>query len=143
MINAIVVTGHRSNPYDLEGSFTVQFNARDFSAGGPAPAASVRGLSLVVEPRAVGSPSLYFRLRRESDGTELAQQVACPRATRNHVTLSAAFTSPAEATTFGRFSAWLLWDGSAGVLCASWIVPRAKDDPVVSNSPFAASMRAG
>jgi hypothetical protein len=143
MINAIVVTGHRSNPYELEGSFTIQFNAQDFNAGAPAPAASARGLNLVVEPRAAGSPSLYFRLRRESDGMELEQQVACPRATRNHATLSGAFKSPAESTAFGRFSAWLLWDGSAGVLSASWIVPRAKDDSVLSNSPFAASVRAG
>src|SRR5688572_22096481 len=86
---AMVVTGHRTNPFDLEGTFTVHFNTADFSTSGPANPVWSRDLKLSVEARAAPIPLLLFLIEREADGVRLEYRLECRRLVRNYTTVTA------------------------------------------------------
>ena len=127
MTTAIVVTGHRTNPFDLEGSFTVNFNARDFNEKTSSAPVSSRDITLSVEMCDTVIPSIRVRLARESDGLQLEQVMMCPPMIRKFQPVTAHFTAPVKPGPLGRFTASLFWDGAEGLLLARWIVPRPKE----------------
>jgi hypothetical protein len=127
MTTALVVTGHRTNPFDLDGSFTVHFNARDLAGKIVATPVTSREITLSVEARATVPPTIHFRLFREADGMRFEDRMECPHLKRNFRAVTAHFTAPAKPGPLGQFKASLFWDGVEGLLLARWIVPRPQE----------------
>jgi hypothetical protein len=129
MITAMVVTGHRTNPFDLEGSFTVQFSADDFSTTGSPQIAMSRGFTLTVKALATTVPTIEYALLREPDGVRFEGRIECRRSLRSHQTVAGQFIAPSKSALIGKLHSSLHWDGSKGVLSATWIVPRPAAAP--------------
>ena len=121
---SMVVIGHLTNPFDLNGSFSVHFSAEDFTANGFIGKASSRGFNLSVDTggaRPLAVPSVVVRL---ADGLRIEGFADCPARTRNFMSGTAHFSGPGRVEPVGRFDSYLHWDGNLGILTAHWVVPR-------------------
>lgn len=124
MITAMVVTGHRTNPFDLEGSFTVHFNIEDFSLNGSPHIATSRGFTLTVKSQITTVPTIEYVLARESDGVRFDGRIECRPSLRNHIAATGQFIAPDKPAPVGKLHHSLHWDGAKGVFSATWVVPR-------------------
>lgn len=120
----MVVIGHLTNPHDLKGSFSVHFSAQDFAADSAGSRASSRGFNLSVDAGGARPSAIHFLVVRLSDGLRLEGFAECPIGRRNFVTLTGQFSSPDRSEPFGKFDAFLHWDGEQGILSAIWTAPR-------------------
>ena len=136
MITAIVVTGHRTNPFDLEGSFTVHFSTEDFSPAGSPHVATSRGFTLTVKAQRKTVLTIEYVLERESDGVRFDGRLECRPSLRNHLATSGQFSNPNQSALTGKLESSLHWDGIKGVLSATWIVkrPAAAAVPVLDSA---------
>ena len=124
MITAMIVTGHRTNPFDLEGSFTVQFNIDDFSPNASPHIATSREFTLTVKAQITTVPTIEYVLVRELDGVRFDGRIECRPSRRNHIAATGQFIAPDKPAPIGKLHSSLHWNGSNGVLSATWIVPR-------------------
>lgn len=124
MIIALIVTGHRSNPFDLEGSFTVHFDAKDFSPNASPHIATSRGFTLTVKMQGSKVPVIEYVLLRESDGVRFDGRIECRPSVRNHIAATGQFIAPGKSAPVGKLHSALHWDGANGIFSATWIVPR-------------------
>jgi hypothetical protein len=124
MNTSLVVIGHLTNPFDLKGTFSVHFNTDDFGSNGSSSKASARGFNLTVDAGSARASAVHFLLVRLSDGLRVEGFAECLSGKRNYVTLTGKFVAPDAAETRGQFDSFLLWDGSQGILTATWTVPR-------------------
>ena len=120
----MVVIGHLTNPHDLKGSFSVHFDAEDFQANGSSSRASSRGFNLTVDAGSARLAAVHFLVVRLSDGLRLEGYADCPMAQRNYVALTQHFSVPGRTDPIGRFDSFLHWDGTQGILTATWTAPR-------------------
>ena len=120
----MVVIGHLTNPHDLKGSFSVHFDAEDFQANGSSSRASSRGFNLTVDAGSARLSALHFLVVRLSDGLRLEGYAECPTAQRNYAAATLHFSVPGRNDPIGRFDSFLHWDGSQGILTATWTAPR-------------------
>ena len=120
----MVVIGHLTNPFDLEGSFGVHFAATDFAADAAVSRASSRGFNLSVDAGGAKPSAVHFLIVRLSDGLRIEGYVDCPLGQRNHVVITGQFSAPDHGEMVGRFNATLHWDGTQGILSADWTLPR-------------------
>jgi hypothetical protein len=127
---AMVAMGHRSNPFDLEGSMSVHFNAADLSSRGAGSASSARGFNLVVNLGAKKDSTFHFILEREADGLRFERTFECTPMQRNYQAFTGQFASADRYEPVGRIDAVLQWDGTQGVFSGSWVVPRHQPDVV-------------
>lgn len=121
----MVVIGHLTNPYDLEGSFGVHFSAGDFSANASVNRTSSRGFNLSVDAGGARPSAVHFLVVRLSDGLRIEGYAECPHEKRNHAVITGKFLMPGQDELIGRFNSFLHWDGSQGILSANWTVPRS------------------
>jgi hypothetical protein len=121
---AIVVIGHLTNPYDLLGSFSAQFNGDDFSANAPTSRASSRGFNLSVDAGGARHSNIHFLVVRLADGLRIEGYAECLPGRRNFVVLTGKFSAPGRSELLGRFDASIHWDGTEGILAAQWTAPR-------------------
>ena len=124
MVVAMVVIGHLTNPFDLNGSFSVHFSAEDFAANRPGSRTSSRGFNLSVDAGGARPSSLHFLVVRLSDGLRLEGFAECPIGKRNFAALAGQFSAPGRSEPCGKFNAFLHWDGTQGILSATWTAPR-------------------
>jgi hypothetical protein len=135
MITAIVVTGHRTNPFDLEGSFTVHFSTEDFSPDGAPHVATSRGFTLTVKAQRKTVPTIEYVLERESDGVRFDGRIECRPSLRQHHATTGQFSNPTQPAPTGKLESSLHWDGVKGVLSATWIVKRPASAAVRAAEP--------
>lgn len=124
MAVAMVVIGHLTNPFELKGSFSVHFSAEDFAANRPGSRTSSRGFNLSVDAGGARPSAIHFLVVRLADGLRLEGFAECPIGRRNFVSLAGQFSAPDRSEPFGEFDAFLHWDGSMGILSATWTAPR-------------------
>ena len=124
MNTSLVVVGHLTNPHDLKGSFSVQFNTDDFSAHGLCSRATSRGFNLSVDAGGARASAIHFLVVRLADGLRIEGFAECLAGKRNYVTLSGKFTAPDRDQPVGQFDSMLHWDGTQGILSAHWTAPR-------------------
>ena len=129
MNTALVIIGHRTNPFDLEGSFSVHFNSSDFSSEGSNSTASAREFNLSIDTSIARTPTMRFVLVRPADGMRIEGLVECPKLQRRYISSTAKFTTPDQPEPKGRFDSLLHWDGMEGVFSATWIVPKHTSPP--------------
>jgi hypothetical protein len=121
---SMVVIGHLTNPFDLNGGFSVQFTAEDFSADNGSGRTSSRGFNLSVDAGSAKSSSIHFLVVRLADGLRIEGFAECLRGKRNFESFTGAFSAPDRAEAIGRFDFVLHWDGTQGILSANWTAPR-------------------
>ena len=120
----MVVIGHLTNPHDLKGTFSVHFDAEDFSTDGASSRVSCRGFNLSVDAGGAKRSAIHFLVVRLSDGLRIEGYAECLPGKRNYVCLSGHFSAPDRTEAIGQFDSLLHWDGTQGVLCANWTTPR-------------------
>jgi len=121
---SMVVIGHLTNPFDLNGTFSVHFGAEDFLANGATGKASSRGFNLSVDTGSARPFAVHYLLVRLADGLRMEGFADCPAKTRHYMTATAHFSGPGRVEPVGRFDSFLHWDGTQGILSAHWTVPR-------------------
>jgi hypothetical protein len=121
---SMVVIGHLTNPFDLEGSFSAHFTTEDFLSNGSSNRALSRDFNLLVDAGSAKSSTIHFLVVRLSDGLRIEGFAECIAGRRNHVSLSGNFSIPERTEPIGRFDSFLHWDGAQGILAANWTVPR-------------------
>ena len=121
---SMVVIGHLTNPFDLKGGFSVHFNIEDFSSNGAGSRTSSRGFNLSVDAGSARPSSIHFLIVRLADGLRLEGFAECIPGKRNFHPVTGAFSRPDHADAIGHFESVLHWDGTDGVLTASFTAPR-------------------
>ena len=121
---SMVVIGHLTNPFDLNGGFSVHFSAEDFVVNGAGSRTSSRGFNLSVDAGSARRSSIHFLIVRLSDGLRIEGFAECLPGKRNFHPVKGTFSLPDRTEAIGRFESVLHWDGTAGVLTANFTAPR-------------------
>ena len=120
----MVVIGHLTNPFDLEGSFSAHFTAEDFLSNGSSNRAFSRDFNLLVDAGSAKSSTIHFLVVRLSDGLRIEGFAECLSGRRNYVSLSGNISVPERSEPIGRFDSFLQWAGAQGSLVANRTVQR-------------------
>ena len=98
--------------------------ADDFTSSGTIARAMSRGFNLLVDAGAARAGQIHYLVIRLADGLRAEGFVDCFVNTRNCGVISASFILPGATNVSGKIEGILHWDGSMGVLNASWVLPK-------------------
>ena len=73
----MVVIGHLTNPFDLNGSFSVHFNAEDFLDNGSSCIVTSKGFNLSVHTGSAKASAVHFFVVRPADGFRVEGHADC------------------------------------------------------------------
>ena len=120
----MVVIGDPQKADQVRGGFSVSIGSDDFTSNGTVARTSSRGFNLLVDAGAARMGQVHFLVVRLSDGLRAEGFVDCAPNARSCAVVSTPFSGANGNTPVGKIEGLLHWDGSMGVLTATWILPR-------------------
>jgi hypothetical protein len=121
---SMVVIGDPQKADQIRGGFSVGVGSDDFTSNGTVARTSSRGFNLLVDAGAARAGQIHFLVVRLADGLRAEGFLDCAPNARNCAVVSVAFAGENGSTPPGKIEGLLHWDGSMGVLTATWILPR-------------------
>lgn len=121
---SMVVIGDPKKADQVRGGFSASLASDDFTSIGTVARTSSRGFNLLLDAGAARAGQIHFMVVRLSDGLRGEGFVECVPGTRSFAELAAPFLFPAVTKPVGKIEGLLLWDGSAGVLTATFVLPK-------------------
>ncbi len=121
---SMVVMGDPKKLDQVRGGFSATLASEDFTSIGTAARTSSRGFNLLVDAGAARPGHIHFLVVRLSDGLRAEGFVECTLGTRTCTEISASFPSNIAGRPLGKIEGVLHWDGSMGVMSATWTLPK-------------------
>jgi hypothetical protein len=121
---SMVVLGDPKQLDQVRGTFSASVGSDDFTSSGTLVRTTSRGYNLIVDAGAARLGHIHFLVVRLTDNLRAEGFVECVPNARSCAPISVPFTSPAGGNSHGKIEGLLHWDGSAGILTASWTLPR-------------------
>jgi hypothetical protein len=121
---SMVVIGDPKKLDQIRGGFSAALSSDDFTATGTVARTSSRGFNLMIDAGAARAGQIHFLVVRLSDGLRAEGFVECTPGTRTCTEISASFPSTIAGRPLGKIEGVLHWDGSMGVLSATWSLPK-------------------
>lgn len=121
---SMVVIGDPQKADQVRGGFSASVGGDDFTSNGTVARTTSRGFNLLVDAGAARLGQVHFLVVRLSDGLRAEGFVDCAPNVRNCAVVSVPFAGANGSTPLGKIEGQLHWDGSMGVLTATWVLPR-------------------
>ena len=120
----MVVIGDPKKADQVRGGLSASLTTEDFTSIGTVARTSSRGFNLLFDAGAARAGQVHFLVVRLSDGLRAEGFVDCVPGTRAIADISTSFVVPETGKTAGKIEGSLHWDGSVGVLTATWALPK-------------------